>query len=319
MCEESTKKCASCKTEKLKCCFSKDDNRKDKLYPYCKECSSKAKKASREKNKARQNVVIPETKHCPGCNIEKTSSDFYKADRNGDGLGDYCKKCCSKSSKILHEKNGSRDNIAIPDYKSCPGCNTRKPGSEFNVDSSVKDGLKGYCKECQAIRLRKSRYGLTPEQFNAMLLAQGGACAICKWIPGPEDYELDVDHIHGTEIVRGLLHSNCNRGLGFFKDSANLIHKAIGYLNSPDLGVRYKTRLDKATKEKILSDQNYMCKICSVDLHDKRVHFDHDHLTNMIRGALCHGCNCGLGQFDDSVVLLQKAADYLVKSEGTTC
>jgi hypothetical protein len=52
-------------------------------------------------------------------------------------------------------------------------------------------------------------------------------------------------------------------------------------------------------------------KICSIDLTDKKACTDHDHLTNMIRGILCQGCNCGLGQFKDSVKLLQLAVGYL--------
>lgn len=38
---------------------------------------------------------------------------------------------------------------------------------------------------------------------------------------------------------------------------------------------------------------------------------DHDHTTGKIRGLLCFGCNTGLGKFKDSIVILNKAINYL--------
>jgi len=54
---------------------------------------------------------------------------------------------------------------------------------------------------------RKLRYGVSEEQFQALLLLQGGKCAICQ---EPFDFENKastphIDHIHGTQVVRGLL------------------------------------------------------------------------------------------------------------------
>lgn len=42
--------------------------------------------------------------------------------------------------------------------------------------------------------------------------------------------KLFVDHCHSTAVVRGLLCSNCNSGLGYFKDSAALMKAAVKYL-----------------------------------------------------------------------------------------
>ncbi len=43
---------------------------------------------------------------------------------------------------------------------------------------------------------------------------------------------LSVDHCHNTGTVRGLFRSNCNNGLGRFKDSVELLAKAINYLEN---------------------------------------------------------------------------------------
>lgn len=74
------------------------------------------------------------------------------------------------------------------------------------------------------------RYGLTIEDYYALLEKQGGGCAIC----GKKDtwFSLAVDHCHGRKIVRGLLCSQCNRGIGMFKDNPDLLEKAARYLRS---------------------------------------------------------------------------------------
>ena len=69
---------------------------------------------------------------------------------------------------------------------------------------------------------------LTEEEYGAMLEGQGGVCAICK--EKPRSGRLAVDHIHGTETVRGLLCNRCNTALGLFKDDPDRLAVAIVYL-----------------------------------------------------------------------------------------
>ena len=251
------------------------------------------------------------TKICRKCKNELPLSFFSKKKNGKYGLRSRCKECELKANQYYDEKNKARENFIVSEFKTCPGCKTEKLSAAFSKAKRIKDGLRSWCKECEAVRVMESRYGLSPEQYNAMLKAQGGACAICKWIPGPEDGPLDTDHIHGTDIIRGLLHRMCNRGLGLFKDDIAVIRKAIEYLSGPTTGIVYKKRLAKSIREPLLASQNGLCKICSIDLTNKKACTDHDHLTNMIRGILCQGCNCGLGQFKDSVKLLQLAVGYL--------
>ena len=57
-----------------------------------------------------------------------------------------------------------------------------------------------------------AQYGLTVEQYDAILVAQGGGCAVCG--KHPNGRRLPVDHEHETGRVRGILCDNCNRGIG---------------------------------------------------------------------------------------------------------
>jgi len=52
-----------------------------------------------------------------------------------------------------------------------------------------------------------------------------GNCQICN-----RKEKLCIDHNHQSGYVRGVLCNSCNSGLGFFKDNAELLCHAIGYL-----------------------------------------------------------------------------------------
>lgn len=135
--------------------------------------------------------------------------------------------------------------------KRCWICREHKPLEEFHLCSRSRDSHQGACKPCtktqhklwvrthrkQAalIELRRQckRYGITPEQYNKILVAQKSICKICG--NSNESYKdgkhrLFIDHDHKTGKVRGLLCDACNRGLGYFKNEPKLLKNAIQYL-----------------------------------------------------------------------------------------
>ena len=67
-------------------------------------------------------------------------------------------------------------------------------------------------------------------------------------------------------------------------------------------------------------DEPKECEICgkTEEEEGRRMALDHDHLTGKVRGALCFDCNSTLGKFNDNIMLLRKAADYLEKYEHET-
>ena len=75
-------------------------------------------------------------------------------------------------------------------------------------------------------------------------------------------------------------------------------------------------------KNKRIAHQNNACAICKnlfVGVLD--THVDHCHTNNTIRGILCRACNIGLGKFNDSPIILQRAIHYIeyyAKQDGLT-
>lgn len=78
-----------------------------------------------------------------------------------------------------------------------------------------------------------SRFGLTIEAYDLLFKSQGGKCAICRKPPGR--LRLAVDHDHSTNSVRGLLCSNCNRGIGHLQDDPEIVTAAAVYIRRAQL------------------------------------------------------------------------------------
>jgi hypothetical protein len=73
----------------------------------------------------------------------------------------------------------------------------------------------------------KCAYGITLQEWNALFEQQGKCCAICKC---GDVTRWHTDHNHSTNKVRGILCSNCNSGIGLFRENATALFSAIEYL-----------------------------------------------------------------------------------------
>jgi hypothetical protein len=125
-------------------------------------------------------------------------------------------------------------------HRYCPGCDCLKSVDQFVRTKAKTSGFHTYCKTCHKQQVREAagrlyggmreyhlryRYGIGQMEFDELLAAQGGMCAIC----GKENPQ-HVDHDHVTGYIRGILCFNCNGGLGHFRDNIAHMTKATAYL-----------------------------------------------------------------------------------------
>lgn len=76
----------------------------------------------------------------------------------------------------------------------------------------------------------KSAYGIDERDYDAMLLAQGGLCGLCRNPPGKR--RLAVDHDHASGKIRALLCDRCNTALGHLRDDPALLRAAADYIEA---------------------------------------------------------------------------------------
>ena len=108
-----------------------------------------------------------------------------------------------------------------------------------DCDLRYKVGRSPRCNICKKRRqsekahgsVLRAKYGITAEEYAALLADQGGVCYICGGKSGKK--RLAVDHDHRTGEVRGLLCKRCNRMLGYYRDNAGAFARAAAYLRIP--------------------------------------------------------------------------------------
>ncbi len=86
----------------------------------------------------------------------------------------------------------------------------------------------------------RTKYRITLDQYNEVLLSQEGLCAICGGQEHTRDRRgfikpLSVDHDHSERpgAVRGLLCSSCNTAIGQLDHDADRLRAAAQYLEDP--------------------------------------------------------------------------------------
>ena len=101
----------------------------------------------------------------------------------------------------------------------------RKESEERNAEAYKERRRRGHLR----------RYGITVEDYEEMLEAQGGVCAICakhEWAKSKgKVVRLSVDHNHTTGAVRSLICRRCNVAVGVMENDGDyLVDRVRAYL-----------------------------------------------------------------------------------------
>lgn len=93
-----------------------------------------------------------------------------------------------------------------------------------------RQGKRNSYKSCKVLQ---SKYGITLDNYQQMLIEQNNSCRICGTLTADKSNisrRFAVDHCHTTGKVRGLLCIKCNAGIGMFNDNLDILISAVSYL-----------------------------------------------------------------------------------------
>ena len=194
------------------------------LYGRCKECRNRAS------TQVRHGVAALPGDLCAICQAPAEAVDHLHGDEqvgkrhhHDQVRGLLCHRC-NTGLGLYGDLPGRLELAAL--YLESPGTGRLCPVGQ------ASPGGASYTHEGHL----KARYGLTLEDFQAMVEDQGG-CKLCG--EGLDLVNLKsgsgavVDHSKDTLEVRGILHSNCNVGLGVFQEDPGLLRRAAQYLRNP--------------------------------------------------------------------------------------
>lgn len=250
--------CGRCKKELPRSNFCKSSSSRDGLANWCRDCRKvyydklptriEAKKRLLEEKRAKElrdaerdaerdsarKIRIAkmelqnseEPRPCNKCGIVKSVDEFHFKAKSSTTRTGTCKQCKKRLPKNTQEE------LSEIGMRFCSKCKKVKPLDKFEYlrrkgSESVK---RSTCVECYDDTVRwknylKRMYGITPEQYQDILDAQGGVCAICGGIR-----RMCLDHDHETGAVRGILCENCNYMIGNAYDSQDTLLAGARYL-----------------------------------------------------------------------------------------
>lgn len=105
----------------------------------------------------------------------------------------------------------------------------------------------------------------------------------------------------------------------YYTAEKKAVYDKVWYKRSSNSELRRKYKLKNRygmsieDYKKMCDLQNDACAICKRHVVEK-LHVDHCHETNKVRGLLCSYCNKGLGCFKDNIENLKTACEYLSRS-----
>lgn len=140
----------------------------------------------------------------------------------------FCSRRCS-AIVVNHEQPKKKPRLKRP----CSHCGLATINDVYCSRSCTGAAQAKTAREARALRPKRTKPAYVPAdtitstERAALLLKQGGVCAICK-----RDRPLRLDHCHTTGKVRGLLCGTCNTGIGSLGDTAEGVYAAYLYLES---------------------------------------------------------------------------------------
>lgn len=200
----------------------------------CKSCFSATKPSYQRK-------LTTEARACDHC-----GSTFTPKKR--PDTAKYCSRRCGQTAWSRAKGVRPIGIVVVDGCRQCTSCNEWKPLDQFGRRADRNNAPLSNCRQCLASLAQRyhggergrsmryaRKYGVSIEWYEAKLIEQNGACAICGRPPDMGNRmhpRLAIDHCHESGAARGLLCFLCNSAIGRFADDPDLLLRAHEYLTA---------------------------------------------------------------------------------------
>jgi len=164
---------------------------------------------------------VSRSKTCRVCGKEKQESGFHRDSAARDGRRPECKACTAVRRKAWYAANREREIARVKEWQQA--------NPERVNENQRRNRARPERKRALRDQYYRRTFGVSADEFDALLEAQGGGCAICGTRP-ERAASLHLDHCHETGAIRGILCLSCNQALGKFREDPALLEKAARYL-----------------------------------------------------------------------------------------
>lgn len=224
VCQSSGKTCSKCLSRGP---FGKLSRSSDGLHYHCKKCVSATNKLRKQSQSYKD------------WNKKRLEDPVFREIRNSKHK-EYLKKPEVKARVSIQHKNNLKRQLKKAEWNRSNvvrASASRRAQRNLNPDLYNKK-MTEWRKKVREADPRSARattlrrvYKITLEQYDSILEAQGNVCGLCggPFSDSPSLKEC-VDHCHQTGRIRAVIHDRCNRGIGAFSDSLELVELAVVYL-----------------------------------------------------------------------------------------
>lgn len=176
-------------------------------------------------------------KRCPKCGEVKSIDSFSRL-KSGRSHS-YCRPCQAELAREWRANNPGKVEAINRRKRSRMRSDPDHRRTAYAAVQRWRDANRQYI----ANNNLKATYGISLQDYLAILAAQGGGCAICGIEEGggrEQDNRLHVDHDHSCcpgkkscgKCVRGLLCHHCNVAIGLMHEDPFVLVAAVEYLRS---------------------------------------------------------------------------------------
>ena len=176
-------------------------------------------------------------KKCSLCGKLLGFNDFYRDSSyaaNRDGHRASCKECCAAKVRARRERTNVLQRKRRAESSEETKARLRETSRIRQQNATQR--LDPVARVARNLRMNLKKFGLSIEEYNARLEAQGGVCAICG--DPPNGRRLGVDHDHACcpnqgscgKCVRELLCMGCNTAIGLLREDPERAMAAARYL-----------------------------------------------------------------------------------------